>query len=54
MAPVVLLVLPVLFALDLPSVMLLTRLRFPSWLFVLLVLRAFADAPGGYNGATVR
>jgi hypothetical protein len=33
---------PVLFVLDLPSLMLLSRLRFPRSLFALLVLRALA------------
>jgi hypothetical protein len=35
---------PVLFALDVPSVMLLSRLRLPRWVFALLVLRALANA----------
>ena len=37
---------PVFFVLDVPSMMLLIRLRFPRWLFALLVLRAFTSAPG--------
>jgi hypothetical protein len=35
---------PVFFVLDVPSVMLLGRLRFPRWFFGLLVLRALANA----------
>jgi hypothetical protein len=38
---------PILLALDMPSVMLLGRLRLPKWVFALLVLRALANAPGG-------
>jgi hypothetical protein len=37
---------PVFFVLDLPSLMLLSRLRFPRWLFALLVLRAVANSLG--------
>jgi hypothetical protein len=46
LVPVILVIFPVIFALDMPSVMLLSRLRFPRWLFALLVLRAFANARG--------
>lgn len=37
---------PILLALDMPSVMLVGRLRLPRWAFALLVLRALAN-PGG-------
>jgi len=43
MAMVVTVLAPVCFVLDMPSLLLLNRLRFPRWLFALLVLRALAN-----------
>lgn len=43
-AAVAVAVLPVLFLLDMPSMMLLMRLRFSRWLFAILLLRAFGAA----------
>jgi hypothetical protein len=43
-AIVVAAIFPVLLVLDLPSLMLLNRLRFQKWVFTVLVIRAIANA----------